>query len=380
MFLHVFKYRLVTLIKAKSDIFWSMIFPIVLVTCFSLAFSDLDKAAFEFHSIPVAVVYENENIYFQKTLEAVAENTNNGEEFLKITITDAAYAQQLLDSKEVTAIITVGDSVGVTVAATGINETAVVSFVNEYIQKEALIKEVLTADSNAAERLFESLGNTQNYIKDASLGDKDFGIATGYYFSLIAMAALFGGYLGMNCARNIRADGSPIGMRKCISSLKREKMIAAEFLATYLTHIISLAILLLYMICILKVDNLADYMGYVILTCLTGSLTGIAGGFFIASIPGLKDGSQDAIYTVYSLGSSFLAGLMSYEMKIIVAQKAPFIAKINPATLIQDSLYSLAVYDTHTRYYENMIILAAIALLLLVASYMMTRRKSYASL
>lgn len=379
MFLHIFKYRLLTMLKAKEEVFWEGAFPIILVTCFWFAFSNLENAAYVFHSIPVAVVYQEENESFQKTLETVASDTGNGEEFLKVTVADEEQAKQMLEEETVTAVITVGDSVGVTVSKTGINQTAVVSFVNEYLQKEALIKEVLAVNPAALEQVMESMADTGSYIENASFGNKKFGVATGYYFSLIAMAVLFGGYFGINCARNMRADSTAMGMRKCVAPAKRGMLIAAEFLATYLLQIIMLAVLLTYMIGVLKVD-LLDYIGYVIGTCLVGSLVGISSGILIGSIPRLKEGGQVGVFTAYSLGSSFLAGLMSHEMKILIANNAPFIAKINPATLIQDSLYSLAVYDTYTRYYENMITLAIMALILLVLSYLITRRKDYASL
>ncbi len=380
MFLHIFKYRLLTMLKAREETFWEGVFPIILVTCFWFAFSNLDNVAYVFHSIPVAVVYQEENESFQKTLETVASDTGNGEEFLKVTVVDEEeQAKRLLKDETVTAVITVGDSVGVTVSKTGINQTAVVSFVNEYLQKEALVKEVFAVNPAALEQVVESMADTGSYIDNASFGNKKFSVATGYYFSLIAMAVLFGGYSGISCARNMRADSTAMGMRKCVAPAKRGMLIAAEFLATYLLQIIMLAILLTYMIGILKVD-LLDYIGYVIGTCLVGSLVGIASGILIGSIPKLKEGGQVSVFTAYSLGSSFLAGLMSHEMKILIANNAPFIAKINPATLIQDSLYSLAVYDTYTRYYENMIILAVMAVVLLVLSYLMTRRKDYASL
>ena len=43
MFFHIFKNRLKILLRKKSVIFWTMIFPIILATLFHLAFSDIQN-------------------------------------------------------------------------------------------------------------------------------------------------------------------------------------------------------------------------------------------------------------------------------------------------------------------------------------------------
>ena len=59
MFFHLYKYRLLKLIRTKELFFWSMIFPIFLGTLFYLCLGNFMNGFESFKVIPVAVVEEN---------------------------------------------------------------------------------------------------------------------------------------------------------------------------------------------------------------------------------------------------------------------------------------------------------------------------------
>ncbi|MDD6235513.1 MAG: ABC transporter permease [Lachnospiraceae bacterium] len=378
MFGHLYKYRLKSLLRMKEDVFWCLGFPIILCTCFFAAFSGISDKTNNFHSIPVAVVYEKENAIFKATINAVSKSDTQGEEFLNVTETDSASAKALLNDDKVDAIIYVDDDISMAVAASGLNQTAVQSFLNEFEQKSALISDIIKENPDKLVSLIGNIFSSRTYISEQKLTDSPMDEMSVYYFSLIGMAALFGGFLGCSVARQMQPNITPEGMRKSTAPVKRHTMIAAEFLAAYTLQLISMAILLFYMICVLRI-NLGNEAGYVALTCAAGSLVGIASGIFVGSLP-IKEGMQIAIFLVYSLGSSFLSGLMVHPIKIWIEKSMPIINRINPATLIQDSLYSLVIYNTHERFFTNIITLAVISVILCTLSYLMTRRKSYANL
>ena len=378
MFGHLYKYRLKSLLRMKEDIFWCLFFPIILCTCFFAAFSGINDKTNNFHSIPTAVVYEKENAIFKATLDAVSKSDTQGEEFLNVTETDGASAKSLLKDGKVDAIIYVGDEISMTVAKSGLNQTAVQSFLDEFEQKSSLISDIVRENPDKLVSLIGNIFSSRTYISEKKLTDSPMDEMSVYYFSLIGMAALFGGFLGSSVARQMQPNITPEGMRKSTAPVKRHTMIAAEFLAAYTLQLISMAILLFYMICVLRI-NLGNEAGYVALTCATGSLVGIASGIFVGSLP-VKENVQIAIFLVYSLGSSFLSGLMVHPIKIWIEKSVPIINCINPATLIQDALYSLVIYNTHERFFTNIITLTVISVILCTLSYLMTRRKSYANL
>lgn len=378
MFGHLYKYRLKALLRMKEDIFWCLFFPIILCTCFFAAFSGISDKTNNFHSIPTAVVYEKENAIFRATLDAVSKSDTQGEEFLNVTETDGASAKSLLNDGKVDAIIYVGDEISMTVAKSGLNQTAVQSFLDEFEQKSSLISDIVKENPDKLVSLIGNIFSSRTYISEKKLTDSPMDEISVYYFSLIGMAALFGGFLGNSVARQMQPNITPEGMRKSAAPVKRHTMIAAEFLAAYTLQLISMAILLFYMICVLRI-NLGNEAGYVALTCAAGSLVGIASGIFVGTLP-VKESVQIAIFLVYSLGSSFLSGLMIHPIKIWIEKSMPIINRINPATLIQDALYSLVIYNTHERFFTNIITLTVISVILCTLSYLMTRRKNYANL
>ena len=74
MFAHIFKYRLKCLLRDKSNIFWTMLFPLLLATFFQLAFSNLTTGE-KFTVINIAVVDNTawqENESFQQAMDEVS--------------------------------------------------------------------------------------------------------------------------------------------------------------------------------------------------------------------------------------------------------------------------------------------------------------------
>lgn len=379
MFWHLYKYRLKSFLKSKEETFWSFLFPIILCTCFVIAFSDISKSSYTFHSIPVAVVYQQENETFKQALDSVADDDSQGEAFLKVQETSLDSAKKLLDKNKIDAIILVNDSIEMIVNDSDINQTAVNSFINQYLQTETLINDMAQSSPQELLQLIARISEETDYIEHASLSDNVADPMTAYYFSLIGMAALFGCYFGLKCARQMKADITPEGLRKCISPVSRPVLVVTEFMASFTIHLCAMTVLLFYMKFIMRI-NLGNQIGYVFLTCVIGSLFGISSGIFVGSIPHIKESIQNGIVTFISLVSSFFSGLMMEDIKMLVQIHAPWFAKINPGTLIQDSLYSLLIYNTHDRYFENMLALTILSVILCIASVLMTRRTTYANI
>ena len=69
-----------------------------------------------------------------------------------------------------------------------------------------------------------------------------------------------------------------------------------------------------------------------------------------------------------------------FHIKIIIQNNCPILNKINPATIITDSFYSLAVYESYDRFFVDILSLFAFIILFIMAGFLLTRRKKYASL
>ena len=379
MFLHLFKYRFKSFLREKEEFFWCLIFPLLLFLCFKLAFSSIADKEWSFHSIPVAVVYEKENALFEEVLGKISEDDSQGEEFLKITETDYEAALDLLEDKKVDGIILVKDEVTLIVDKTGLNQTALHSFINAYLQQINSIKHVSETNPAMIENLVAAMTEEVTFIRKDSIANGSMDPMESYYFALIAYTALSGGYYGMRCARLNLPNSTKIGMRKNLAGTPKSKVLFAELCATYSIHMIVMAVLVAFMFFVLKMD-FAGKIGYVALTCAVGSFTGVSNGLLMGSFTKIKEVLQTVLYVAYSLLSAFLSGLMVVGMKNIIEHHAPIINKLNPATLIADSFYALTMFDTYERYFTNIITLAIIGVLSLAAAILLTRRKRYASL
>ena len=378
MFLHLYKYRLKSFLHEKENIFWSLLFPIILCLCFVVGFSGITEKAYTFHTIPVAIVYEQENTVFKTTIDTIASDVSQGEPFLSITETDYETASTLLSDKQVDGIIVVKDKISLIVNNSNITQTALQSFVNQYIQKAYMFEQISKSNPEALGELANQLSNDVNFIKNKNFTEDKMDPMASYYFSLVAFAALCGGFFGLQCARQLCAGTTSEGMRKTISSVPRSLFIAAEFLATYTVHLAIMIILILVMVFVYRID-LGNQVEYVALTAAAGSLCGTSIGLFTGSLR-VKDVFKITILIVVSILSSFFSGLMVADMKMLIEEYAPVINKINPASLIADALYSLTIYETHERYFTNILTLTAISLVFLVASILMTRRERHASI
>lgn len=94
----VFKYSLLRLMRNKANLFWILIFPIVLGCLFKVAFSNITESE-SFHTIPVALV-SDESINakaFCTMADALSSEDDNA--MLAVTYCNDKKAQTLLKEK-----------------------------------------------------------------------------------------------------------------------------------------------------------------------------------------------------------------------------------------------------------------------------------------
>lgn len=404
MFLHQFKYRFKTILHTKEETFWILLFPILLGTCFHAAFADITKSTEEFHTIDTAVVLENNesDTYFLQTLNAVSEFTNAEEydlhtepnssdasdtdKLLSVTFADSEEADKLLNSGDVTGIITLKNGTpSLKITENGIDETILKEFLDSYTQTVHIVTDVMSNNGfskdnvDTINQIIANMSSDKDYISEKKLTSGNTDVFVDYFYSLIAMTCLFASFSGVSCATNMKANLSAVGMRKTLSPSKKMGMLLAEFSASYVFPCIANVILIIYLRYILNI-NLGTNTPLIIVTSMVGSMVGIGTGLFIGSIPKFKHNTKVMIMTALSLFSSFLSGLMAGGIKYQIEKFAPIVNILNPATIITDALYSLNMYDTYTRFNTCMITLLIYCGVFIAASYFMTRRESYASL
>ena len=141
MFRHVLKYGLLSLLRTKEIVFWTLAFPFALTTFMYFAFGSLFETTEQFHVIPVAVVQEGDNKVFSQMLQMVS---GDGEDQL-LEIHEAAMekAEEMLLAGEVKGILTVGEKPALQVAESGMDQTLLQMILDQFVQYQKTISDVV---------------------------------------------------------------------------------------------------------------------------------------------------------------------------------------------------------------------------------------------
>ena len=392
MFIHNFKYALKTLLKNKMLIFWTFAFPIILGTFFKLAFSNIENSE-KLDIIDIAIVdnqeLEDNQIYkqaFNKLSEEESENRLFNTKYVS-----KEEAKQLLQDDKIVGYFILENDPKVIVSNSGIDETIFKCVTDEITQttdvvidvaKDNIQKEIMNGNYNIDyEKIYRSVAelyqNQEVNIKDISNSNLSYTMIE--YYTLIAMACLYGGILGMVAINYNLPNMSSNGKRIAVSPTSKGKIILSSVIASYITQLIGIAILFIFTVFILKVDY-GTNLPLVILLAIVGCLAGLSIGVASASLLKTNDNVKTGVIISFTMVGCFLSGMMGITMKYIVDKNIPILNKLNPANMITDGFYSLYYYDTLDRYYFNIISLLIFSIVLIGFSILSLRRQKYDSI
>ncbi len=379
MFIHNFKYSLKILLKNKSLLFWSFIFPIILGTLFKLAFSNIEKKE-TLSTFDIAIVENeefNNNLMYKKTFETLG-NPNNDERLFNIKYVSIEEAKKLLEESNVVGYLILKDNKPtIYVNNSGINETVLKVIVERITNKITIYQKLI--NKNVDINTINSIVNeVENDIKIKDISSNNLSYTNIEYYTLLAMTSLYGGLISMFLSNKHSANISSVGKRTSVSKLSKNKLILSNLLASYLVQVLGLIIVYLYSLFILKVD-FGTHNNYIILLLLVGSLCGLSIGTFIASFK-VSENTKTGILIAFTMISCFFAGMYGITMKYLVDKSLPFINKINPTGLITDGFYSLYYYESYSRYFTDIISLIIISVILVSISLISLRRNKYDSI
>ena len=377
-----FKYALLRLMRNKANLFWILVFPIVLGCFFKIAFSNI-TASESFHTIPVAVVEGNsaDATAFHTMIEQLSGDSEDA--MLSATFCNEKKACTLLEKGKVDGIFYTTDTVELVVNSdlsdASINQSILQSLLTQYYLNRDLIVQILTTNPGNIESLVDSIGQSVDTRKEVSLTRNNTDTYDQYFYNLIAMACLYKAMGGINLAINNSANLSSLAARKTIAPAKRAALIGTELLAIILFESLLNMVSFLFIVTVLGI-HMTTHLGLAMLTILISTTFSITFGMFLGCVGPKSEGGKTGLMFAVVMPLCFLSGLMMGTMRMVVEKYAPFVNRINPAALISDSFYALNNYDTLTRYTGNILTLLLMTVLFLIISILVTRRKTYASL
>ncbi len=380
MFIHLFTYRLKTLLRTKSIIFWTFAFPLILATFFNLAFSNLASEE-TFNIIKIGIIQDDEykqETNFKQLIESLS-NKGDNQVFEVSNYSKEKEAVNSLEDNDIEGIYQVKDNqIKIIVKQNNLNSTIMKMIVDEYYQKLSLVSNInifhpesLTAD------ILAKLNTNYDFFNDKSNDKVDSTVI--YFYTLIGMTCIYAGFFGIDAIDVAEANQSKKGARLSVSPTNKLKALLSFLLAGFTIQFIENLLLLAYLVFGLGID-FGNQVGYILLVMGVGSVAGITLGTVIGSLLKCSNNTKVGIHIAVSMIFSFLSGMMMIDMKYIIAKHAPIIGNINPVNMITDALYSLYYYDSMNRYYSNIIGLIIFSVVMIVISYLAVRRKKYDSI
>ena len=391
MFIHNLKYTIKTLFKNKVLIFWTFAFPIVLGLFFNMAFSNIEKDE-KLQVFDIAVVnnnaFQKEKIY----QDALKKLEHGKDKLFNIKYVSQKKANKLLNNSDIKGyIIFKNDKPEVVIKENGTYQTIIKFVITEINQNKIMIenlskKEVETeiANGNVSIDQEKIVDNILNKIKSEkvelqNISNSNLSYMQIEYYTLIAMACMYGGMLWLTAINNSLANMSSKGKRISVSPNKKSVIVLSSAIGSYIVSLVGLVLLLVFLKLILKVD-FGNNAFLVILLSLVGNLAGISLGVLIASIFRVSEGAKTGITIAITMFLSVLSGMMGVTLKYVIDKNIPVVNLINPNNLITDGFYSLYYYDTLSRYFRDISYLLIFIIICLTISFISLRRKKYDSI
>ena len=358
-----------------------------------MAFSGMENGE-KLDIINIAIVeseYFNDDEIFNETFKNLSDE-NNESRLFNITYTDLDNSKQMLEDEKIVGYLEFKENdVDITVKSSGVNETILKLVVDEVISQKKMIETLITKEienaissGNFNVDYDQIYNNVINVIASSeanlnNISSDNLSYIMIEFYTLIAMAALYGGVISMFITNYKLANMSAVGKRTSITPIHKGSMLLGSLLASYFVQLIGIGLLFLYTIFVLNVDYGSNLL-LVILLALVGSLAGLALGVFVATIFKTNENTKMGILIAFTMLCSFLSGMMGITMKYVVDKNIPILNIINPASMITDGFYSLYYYDTLDRFYFNLISLIIFSALMIFISYSGLRRQKYDSI
>lgn len=390
MFIHNLKYTIKILFKNKVLIFWTFAFPIILGLLFNMAFSNIEKD--EMLKVFSIAVVSNDNSKEQEIYKETLEKLSTGDARLfNLKYVDEEEANRLLDESEIEGYVVISDDVKVVIKENGSNQTIIKFVIQEIKQNKKMVEDLSlkeiekeTSNGNYSFDTTEIVNNILTKINSQevslnSLSSSNLSYMTIEYYTLIAMACMYTGMLGLTSINNCLANMSNKGKRISVSPNKKSTIVLSSLIGSYIVSLLGLSILLLFLLFVLKVD-FGNNMLLVILLSMIGSLAGISLGVLVASVFKLSEGAKTGIIIAISMFLSVLSGMTGVTLKYVIDTNVPIVNLINPNNLITDGFYSLYYYNTLDRYFRDLIYLIIFVIICLVISFFSLRREQYDSI
>lgn len=373
---HLIKYQFIHTVREWSTMFWALAFPIILGSLFYVSVGNGDMGE-GLKSLRTAVVEEAEASAGKESFLAFLEELDG--DVIKTEQMEEKEALAKLKADEIEGVFYAGKEPGLTVAKSEMEQNILEALLDTYQKNAKVMQTVGEKHPEALGAAADALKEWEETTQEVSVGGRTLDSNISYFFALIAYAALSGLYLGIQSCCDSQPNLSALGARRCITPTHKLKMVLCSFFVLFFIQFINVMILTGVLRFLFHIDLGGNVAGMILINLL-GSMIGVSIGILIGSISHLQIGMKMGFGVFFTLFSAFLAGLMFGNMKNLIEQRCPIVNRINPAAVLSDSYYCMAVYNDTSRMARNLLILAVMCTVCVGASFLVIRRERYDSI
>lgn len=343
------KYQFLNNLREPSFTFWTMIYPLLMALLFFVAFQGL----IEPKPLDIRVGVEP---------GSPAAPVLASVDFLTVAEMDGQRGSELVAAGDLTGYV--DRDLNVSVLQSGINETVLVSVISQMKQMQALAVPLENYE-------FET-----SYIQSRSARANPFMIP---FYSLLGMVSLYSVYMGLEFGRIVQADQSMEALRMNVVPLRKQDFILGSLIIGIGLNLFSNLLLLAFMKFILHMDLISDPLRSMAVIG-TANLVGIMLGLFIGAFSRISDGAKNGIVIAVTLFLSFLSGMMSPDIRILIEEHAPLVNRFNPVNIVTTQMVRLNYLGQTASFPGALGILAGWAALFMGLSILLLRRRTYDSI
>lgn len=376
--LQIMKRQILVNIREKSNIFWTMLFPLILATLFHFTLGGtIGEHAME--DIRAAFVTDQnadsqEEEAFLKYLESFDQD------WFQIIPMSQEEAREALKSDEILGIFYGGEEKKLVIGEDSTYTSILSQTLEIYEKNEHMLAQIAKEHPENLQAAAEAMGEWETYTETVTFRGDSLDYTQNYFFALIAMTCLYGSFMGMYNTVGVQANTSDLGARLAAGCVKRYKTITASLLSSWLISFAEVLVLLFYMDIVLGDIHIEEQGGEILLICFAATLYSSSIGMVIGTVGTWSTSLKNGIIVAESLACSFAADLMISGVKETIETYVPVINRINPGALITDAFYSVLIYEDGEKYFRSLSLLTFFGILLLAAAVLSMRRMRYESI
>ena len=373
----IMKRQILVNIREKSNIFWTLLFPLILATLFHFTLGGtMGRHAME--DVQAAFVTDQSA---DPKEEAFLEYLESFEgDWFQILPMSEEEAAEALKNDEILGIFCGGEEKKLVIGEDSAYTSILSQTLDIYEKNEYMLAQIAREHPENLQAAIEAVSNWKSYTETVTFQGDSLDPVQNYFFALIAMTCLYGSFMGMYNTVGVQANTSDLGARLAAGCVKRHKTIMASLLSSWLISFAEVLVLLFYMDQILGDIHMGEQTGKILVICFIATMYSSGMGMVVGTIGTWSTNLKNGMIVALTMVCSFAADLMISGVKEAIEKYVPVINRFNPGALITDAFYSVLVYQDMEKYQRSLFLLALFGVLLLGAAVLSMRRMRYESI